>query len=313
MSYIRKLALIVSAVALTVAAAAPFPASIPVPDDFQPEGIATGPRHAFYTGSLTTGDIYRGDLRTGQGAIFVDAPPGRSAAGMKVERSARRLWVAGGFNGHAYVYSTRDGSTLADLTLSTGAGTLINDVMVTNHAAYFTDTFRPVIYQVPIGPGSRIGSPRTIPLSGPAAVPGDFPSLNGIAAPSDGHVLILGHSSRAALYLVDPRTGSSRDITLTGGALAPGTVDGILLDGRTLWVVQNFVNQVVKIELSPDLGSGRIVATVTNALFRVPTAVGEDGHRLALINARFDLGFPPPLGPGAPPGTDFDVVQIDKP
>ena len=52
-----KLALIVSAVALTVAAAAPFPASIPVPVDFQPEGIATGPEHTFYTGSLTTGDI----------------------------------------------------------------------------------------------------------------------------------------------------------------------------------------------------------------------------------------------------------------
>jgi hypothetical protein len=313
MSYIRKLALIVSAVALTVAAAAPFPASIALPDDFQPEGIATGPEHTFYVGSLTTGDIYRGDLRTGAGSVFVDAPPGRSAAGMKVERSAHRLWVAGGFDGHAFVYSTRDGSTLANLVLSTGEGTLINDVMVTDDAAYFTDTFRPVIYKVPIGPGDRIGSPVTIPLSGPAAVTGDFPNLNGIAAPSDGHVLIIGHSSRAALYLVDPRTGSSRELTLTGGALTPGTVDGILLDGRTLWVVENFANQLVKIELSPDLSQGRIEARITNALFRVPTAVGEDGHRLALVNARFDLGFPPPLGPGAPPGTDFDVVQLEKP
>ena len=45
----------------------------------------------------------------------------------------------------------------------------------------------------------------------------------------------------------------------------------------------------------------------------MPTAVAEDGDRLALINARFDLGFPPPFGPGAPPGTDFDVVQLKKP
>ena len=87
MSRFRKLALIVSTVALTVAAAAPFPASIPLPVDFQPEGIATGPKATFYAGSLTTGDIYRGSLRTGKGAIFVDAPPGRQAAGMKVERS----------------------------------------------------------------------------------------------------------------------------------------------------------------------------------------------------------------------------------
>jgi sugar lactone lactonase YvrE len=313
MSYFRKFALIVSAVALTVAAAAPFPASIPVPDDFQPEGIATGPRATFYVGSLTSGDIYRGSLRTGDGAIFVDAPPGRQAAGMKVERSAKRLWVAGGANGHAYVYSTRNGSTVADLVLTSAASSLINDVTVTKDAAYFTDTFNPVIYKVPIGPGGRIGEPESIPLSGPAAVPGEFPNWNGIDATRDGKALIVGHSSRGAMYLVDPETGASRTIQITGGTITPGTPDGILLDGKTLWVVENFANRVVKVELSPDLTSGRITAVVTSALFRVPTTVAEHGNRLALINGRFDLGFPPPFGPGAPPGTDFDVVQIDKP
>ncbi len=311
MSILRKLALIVSAVALTVAAAAPFPASIPLPNDFAPEGLATGPNYTFYTGSITTGDIYRGSLQSGKGAVFVDAPPGRSATGMKVD--GKRLWVSGGFTGHAYVYSTRDGSMLADLVLSSTGDSLINDVMITQDGAFFTDSFHPVLYEVPFGPGGRIGTPRTIPLSGPAAFIGDFPNLNGIAAPSDGHVLIVGHSSQAALYLVDPRTGSSRALPLTGGALTPGTPDGIFLDGRTLWVVQNFANQLVKIQLAPDLSTGRIVGITTNPLFRVPTAVGEDGHRLALVNARFDLGFPPPLGPGAPPGTDFNVVQLDKP
>ena len=207
--------------------------------------------------------------------IVVEVVGGRHPAGeiSQVEASAQRLWVAGGPTGHAYVYSTRDGSTIADLVLNSAGGSLINDVMVTEDAAFFTDTFRSVIYRIPLGPGGSIGSPQTIPLSGPAAVVGDFPNLNGIAAPSDGKVLILGHSSRAELYLVDPSTGSSRTIALSGGALIPGTPD----------------------------------------LFRVPTAVAEDGHRLALVNARFDLGFPPPFGPGAPPGTDFNVVQLDKP
>jgi sugar lactone lactonase YvrE len=313
MSYLRKLALIVSAVALTVAAAAPFPASIPLPDDFQPEGIATGGESTFYAGSLTSGDVYRGSLLTGEGAIFVDAPPGRSAVGMKVERAAHRLWVAGGFTGHAYVYSTRDGSTVADLVLTSAANTLINDVTVTNDAAYFTDTFTPVIYKVPIGPDGRIGAVQDIPLSGPAAVPGDFPNLNGIDATRDGKNLIVGHSSRATMYLVDPDTGASRAIAISGGTITPGTPDGILLDGKTLWIVENFANRLTKVTLSPDLGSGQIVAQVTNPLFRVPTTVAEDGNRLALVNGRFDLGFPPPLGPGAPPGTDFNVVQLDKP
>ncbi|MEV0801879.1 hypothetical protein AB0I34_29565 [Kribbella sp. NPDC050281] len=298
--------------ALTVAAGAPFPASIPLPNDFQPEGIATGPGATFYAGSLTTGDIFRGSLRTGKGAIFVDAPPGRSASGMKVERDAKRLWVAGGATGHAYVYSTRSGSTIKDLVLATG-DSLINDVTVTEHAAYFTDTFAPVIYKVPIGHHGRIGTPQTIPLSGPAAVMGEFPNLNGIGAPRSGKWLILGRSSRGELYLVNPRTGASRTIAITGGTITPGTPDGILLDGRTLWVVENFAERLVKIRLSGDLTSGRITETFTSKLFRIPTTVAKSGDRLALVNARFDLGFPPPFGPGAPAGTDFDVVQINKP
>ncbi|MGW1340165.1 hypothetical protein ACWCOV_03850 [Kribbella sp. NPDC002412] len=311
MARFRKLALIVSAVALTVAAAAPFPASIPLPNDFQPEGIATGPRATFYAGSLTTGDIYRGSLRTGKGSIFVDAPPGRSAVGMKVE--GKRLWVAGGPTGHAYVYSTRTGRTIKDLVLNSTSEALINDVAVTKHAAYFTDTFHPVVYKVPIGKHGRIGAPQTIPLSGPAAVIGEFPNLNGIDATRDGKYLILGHSSRGALYLVNPRTGSSRLIEITGGTITPGTPDGILLDGRTLWVVENFSERLVKIRLSHDLKSGRITEIFTSDLFRIPTTVAESGNRLAIVNGRFDLGFPPPFGPGAPPGTEFDVVQIKKP
>lgn len=313
MSLLRKLALIVSAVALTVAVAAPYPASIPLPDDFQPEGIATGPGATFYAGSLTTGDIYRGSLRTGEGAIFVDAPPGRPALGLKVERSAKRLWVAGGVTGHAYVYSTRDGSTVADLTLTSAANVVVNDVVVTKGGAYFTDSFNPVLYHVPIAPDGELGEPRTILLSGPAATIAEFPNLNGIDATPDGKTLIVGHSSLGALFLVDPDTGASRTIAITGGAITPDTADGILLDGKTLWVVENFANRLVKIELGADLSSGRIVATVTSALFRVPTTVAEHGNRLALVNARFDLGFPPPFGPGAPPGTDFDVVQLEKP
>lgn len=314
MSRFRKLALIVSAVALTVAAATPFPASIPLPNDFAPEGIATGPKSTFYAGSLTSGDIYRGSLRTGEGAIFVDAPPGRAAAGMKVEQSAHRLWVAGGPGGKGYVYSTRDGSTIADLVLSTAPNALINDVVVTNKAAYFTDSFNPALYKVPIGPDGRIGAPQTVTVTGPAAqIIGQLPNLNGIDATPDGRTLIVGHSPLGAVFLVDPTTGASRTIAITGGTITPGTPDGILLDGKTLWVVENFSSRLVKVELSSDLTSGQIVAAVTSPLFRVPTTVAESGNRLALVNGRFDIGLPPPFGPGAPPGTDFDVVQLDKP
>jgi sugar lactone lactonase YvrE len=231
---------------------------------------------------------------------------------MKVEQNRERLWVAGGPTGHAYVYSTRDGSPVADLVLTPGPS-FINDVVVTKGGAYFTDSVNPVLYKVPIAPDGRIGVPQSIPLSGPAAtISGQF-NNNGITATPNGEVLIVGHSALGAVITVDPQTGSSQTIAITGGTITPGTPDGILLDGKTLWVVENFAERLVKIQLSSDLTSGRITAAVTSDLFRIPTTVAEDGDRLAIVNARFDVGLPPPLGTGVPPGTDYNVVQLQKP
>jgi hypothetical protein len=112
------------------------------------------------------------------------------------------------------------------------------------------------------------------------------------------------------LALIDPSTGVSKEIPLSGPALVAGTLDGLQLEGRTAWVVQNFANSVARVRLSPDLTRGRVVDVITSDLFRVPTTVARHGSTLVLVNGRFDLGFPPPFGPGAPPGTEFDVVQL---
>src|SRR4051794_40260270 len=101
----RPLKLLLSAVLVPLlaapAVAVPRASSIPLPVDFEPEGIAVGAGNTFYVGSLRTGDIYRGDLRSGDGAIFVDAPSGRVAVGMRVDRGRHWLVVAGGATGHA--------------------------------------------------------------------------------------------------------------------------------------------------------------------------------------------------------------------
>lgn len=115
---VSTLALVVPALVLTTAASSPFPDSIPLPDDFAPEGIAVGTGSRFYAGSLVDGDIFRGDLRSGDGSLFIDAPTGRAATGLKVDEPHHRLFVAGGDTGHAYVYSTVDGSPLADIELA---------------------------------------------------------------------------------------------------------------------------------------------------------------------------------------------------
>ena len=293
------------------AVARPFPDSMPLPVDFWPEGIAVGTGSTFYAGSIRTGDIYRGDLRTGDGAVFVHAPTGRQATGLKVDEAHHLLFVAGGPSGAGYVYDTHSGASLAAYQFATAGAALINDVVVTRDGAYFTDSFAPVLYKIPIGPGGALGAAVTLPLTGPAATvfPG-APNLNGIVATPDGRRLIVNHSVLGALFTVDPSTGTSAAIDVDG--LIPGTPDGLLLSGKSLWVVENFANLVVRVTLSPDLSSGEITSTITSPLFRVPTTVAKHGNRLALVNARFDLGLPPPFGPGAPPGTEYDVVIVDS-
>jgi hypothetical protein len=319
----RKLGLVVVALLVVPflsgpAGAASLPRSIPIPDGFQPEGITIGRGNTFYVGSLLDGDIYRGDLRTGAGSLFVDVS-GRAAAGMEADVANDRLWVAGGADGRGWVYDLRTGATVAELRLAPPSPrgfptVLVNDVTVTDTAAYFTDTFGPHVFKVPIGPDGSIGAPTTITVTGPAGTtgPGVF-GLNGIKATPNGKTLVVNHTALGILATVDRVTGESSEIDLGAGSLVPGTADGLLLRGHTAWVVENFANTLVEVRLAPDWASGRIVSRTKDPLFRVPTTVAVRGSRLALINGRFDLGFPPPFGPPAPPDTDYDVVVIRKP
>lgn len=293
-----------------VAGAADHPHVVPLPDDFQPEGIAAS-GHTFYVGSLNDGDIYRGDLRSGEGALFVDTS-GRQATGMEVDRAHGLLWVAGGFTGHAYAYDLESGELVADLSLAP-AGQIVNDVLVIGDVAWFTNSFAPEIYRVPVTSRGEVGEPSTLTVTGPAAVnpPGGF-GLNGIARGGE-NTLLVDHSALGQLFTVDTRTGASRLIPVSGEGLVPGTVDGLLRHGSRVYVVQNFISTVTEVRLAAGLSRGTVAASVTDPAFEVPTAIARDGRWLAVVNAKFNLGFPPPLGPGAPAGTPFEVVQFRAP
>jgi sugar lactone lactonase YvrE len=297
-------AAIVAIAVLTFAApaqAASFPHVIVLPGATSAEGIASGKGTTFFAGDLFRGDIYRGDVRSGAASLFVDAPSGRMALGMKVDIDRGLLFVAGGFTGQAYVYDARSGAQVASFQLADPAlGTVINDVALTNGAAWFTESAHPRLFRVPIAPDGSVGSPSTLVLTGPAAsLTGDF-NLNGIAATPDGKTLIVAHSSNGTLYTVNPITGASAAIA---GANTP-SVDGILLEAGRVWAVENFLNQIVELRLSPDLSSATIERTITNAAFEVPTTVARFGRRLATVNAKFDTGFPPTA-------TRYEVVVVD--
>jgi sugar lactone lactonase YvrE len=296
------LAVAATVLAAPLAAQSRFPEKIALPNGFRPEGIATKGT-TFYVGSIPTGAIYRGDLRTGQGAVFIPGAEGRAAIGLELD--GQRLFVAGGPTGSGFVYSVKTRALLASQRFTTETS-FVNDVADARGGAYFTDSRRPFIYRLSL----RHGSPtfEAIPLSGDYVhEPPPILNLNGIVATHDGRKLIAVQTlsqtptTPSKLFTIDPRSGHAREIVLdqpvTNG-------DGLLLDGRILYVVQNRDNMVAVVKLDRHLASGTVVAHITDPDFDVPTTLAEHGDRLYAVNARFTT---PPT-----PNTEYWLAQFPK-
>ncbi len=278
-----------------------YPDVIPLPNGFGPEGIATGIGHDFYAGSLVDGRIVKGDYQTGEiTTLFTPSTP-RLAVGLDFDARSGYLFVAGGFDGTAQVIDTRTGAEVATFFLGQG---FVNDVIVTREAAFFTNSFLPVFHKIPLGPAGEVADgviPETVSLGGDfASVPGAFNS-NGIEVyPPFLDTIIIINSATGTVYNVDALTGLAAEIDLGGESLPSG--DGILLDGRSLYVVQNAFNQIAEIRLSPDRSSGEVVNVITSPDFRIPTTAAEFGNSLYAVNARFDV---------APPGSEYPEVEFE--
>ena len=278
----------------TTAGAATFPDTIRLPDGWQPEGIASGRGTSLYVGSIPTGAVWKGDARTGRGDVLVAGQPGRSAIGIKVDRR-NRLFVAGGATGKAFVYDARTGADLASYQLApAGAATFVNDVVVTAKAAWFTDSRIQQLYALPLGRHGRLPAQdrvRTLPLTGDLVYQ-EGNNLNGIVAARGGRTLLSVQTNTGKLFRIDPRTGVTCEVDPGGASLVNG--DGMLLAGRVLFVVQNRDNRIAVVKLSRSLSRGRVVATLTDPDFDVPTTIAFQAGRLYAVNARFGTTDPQP-------------------
>ena len=274
-----------------------FPKVISLPDGWQPEGIATGRGTSFYVGSLRDGAIYRGSVLTGEGSVLVAGQTGQVAVGIEVDRR-NQLWVAGGATGAGRVYDAATGAEVASYQFATGE-TFVNDVVVTKDAAYFTDSVNPVLYVVRLDRRGRPGPATTLPLTGELEYTTGF-NVNGIEASPDGRTLLLVQSNLGLLFRASARTGVTQQVDLGGASLTNG--DGLLRRGNTLYVVRNRLNEIAVIELGRRYATGRLVDTITDPNFQVPTTVAAFGPFLYAVNARF--GTPPT------PDTTYTVVRV---
>ena len=235
MKRILTIALLLCALpASAVASHGSYPETIPLPNGWQPEGIATD-GDTFFAGSRATGSIYRGNLRSGQGEILVQRTGG-AALGMKVDKRDR-LFVAGGGTGTARVYDADDGDLLREYVLTTGT-TFVNDVIVTKHAA--------VLHRLPAAAAvrPRPRAPRPAPGERPHAAADRPARSHGVPAQrhrGDQEAADRGpHLSRQALR-DRPAHRRTDEIELDGAPVTNG--DGLLLEGRLLYVVQNSDNR----------------------------------------------------------------------
>jgi sugar lactone lactonase YvrE len=300
MRRIVLLALLSGFVVPTALAGASFPSVISLPNGWLPEGIAVGNGHTLYAGSRANGAVYRADLRTGKGSVFVQGVAGRVATGLKLSRG--KLFVSGASTGKAWVFDARTAAQIREYQLApVGAASFVNDVVVTKNGAFFTDSVRNVIYRVALEPNGTPGEVTTLTPTGDFAPQPGF-NLNGIDATPNGRWLVAVQTNAGKLYRIDPTTGAAKLIDLGGATVTNG--DGILLHGKTLYVARNQNNLIAVIRLSDDLTKGTIVRTITNPNFDIPTTLARFGSRLYAVNARFNT---PPT-----PDTTYTVVQVRR-
>ena len=301
--------------ALSLALASPVVAAVPsenitLPNDavagdvgFQPEGVAIR-KNTAYVGSFADGTVVSVNLRSGETDPLV-RPDAEPALG--VEAVGSLLLVAGASSGELRVYERGSGEEVAVYDV-TDSG-LVNDITVAGGTAYFTDSQRAVLYALPTN-GRTVGEPREIPLGGDfeLAQPGPFVfNSNGIAA-LDASTLVVAQTNDpdgegSALYAVDAASGDTTRITIEGGDVRGA--DGLVLRGRTLYVVQFDSNSIAQLRLSGDGTTAEYVRTIADEDLNVPTTAdfGPRGDLYA-VNSRF---FTPPSD-----SVLYELVRIDR-
>ncbi len=285
--------------------------TFPLPgDEVYPEGVAYDPATGdFFVGSTGDGAVFRanvGEPGTEAETFLEPGSDGRSTAiGMKVDLEGR-LFVAGGDTGRMFVYDTGTGDLL-DRFENGADTTFVNDVALTpDGSAFFTDSMNPELYRVfPDGSGG-FQTESYLNFEGTPAEYGDGFNLNGIAATADGRYLIVVNSTSGKLFRIDTRSKEVVEIDTGGADLTNG--DGLLLIGRTLYVVRNENELIVPVELSSDYASGSAGEGFTDDALMYPTTIAAYDGRLLAVNSQFDV-----RDEGGRPDLPFTVSGIQVP
>jgi hypothetical protein len=307
-----------------------WPEAIAMPTGWEGEGIELGKGHEFFVGansfsslfgpypvSWLAGAIYKGNLRTGVGDYLV-APTGKSASGLSYDPRTDYLYAATGFGDFTEmgvtVYDASSGDVITEITFGDGTGITINDCLVTRRAVYCTDSINPNLYKLVLGKGGRLPSNpvvEVIPMPDFGMVPGF--NANGLVGDFDGKQLVIVNITSGVLYLVDTASGDASPLEIEGAEQLFPDGDGLYLEGRTLYIMQNFSNKIAVVQLWEDLSGGEFIKNIPdegefNPLRTATTIIGF-GDSIYAINTNF---FDWLVGGTPPAEVQSHVVRLRK-
>lgn len=274
------------------------------------EGIGLDRRTGvFYVSETTGGEIHRGQVNKAKTRQWLkgDGTDGRfTARGITVD-SAGRVYIAGGPNAIAnagapdlWVYS-RAGRLLA--ALRTGVpNAFLNDVAIgPDGAAYFTNSDAPQVFRVAKKNGTwsvKTWADGTRKIATAAGF-----NLGGIVVSPDARSLVVAQGNVGKLWRFDLRSRAVSLIDIGGANLV--NADGLVLKGRTLWVVRNFSRVLTTLHLGPNAATASLVSERPTDPNRVFTTAKFARGRLLLVDSKFEenpVGLPP-----------YQVVALDVP
>lgn len=272
--------------------------AMPGAQDF-PEGVAYDARKGvIYAGSAQNGTIYAVNAATGAVSKFSEGGAvGRaSALGLKVDTQGR-LWIAGGAQGTVSVLSP-DGAPVAVLETPRSPSAYLNDLApAPDGSVYVTDSTRPAIYRVT--PDLKIS--EWLSLAGTPIRYAPGLNLNGVVATPDGRYLLAVQLNTGDLWRIDLRSKAIRRVM---GGLNNG--DGLLLDGRTLYVSRNKDGIISKVMLGADYASGQVMAEEPVTGLRFPTTLAAIGGDLIVSQGQLDKLQ------GGTPETPFRLTRFPR-
>jgi streptogramin lyase len=312
-----QLAVLVLSGSLSVRAAAPTLASIPIPGTKAfSESITSSTDGTLYVGRLGDGGIVRVRPRTGESTIFVQpgASGSRSILGVFADEASNTLWACSNDLSALGAPATGSdtGSALKAFDLKTGNGkrsvslpgshAFCNDITVDAHGSiYVTDSANPTILKLSAGAMTFDVFTQDSAFSAPQ---GGGAGLDGITFGNDGNLYVTTYMT-GELVRVGVEGGRAGRITALSGNRQLKFPDALRTLGKDSFLLVEGSGTLDRVVIQGDT----FAVTQVRGGFATPTSVARIGMAAWVSEGQLPFLFDP-LKKSLSPSLPFRIYAI---